>query len=40
MVEVWLKEVLVNDGVRLIGFAVTPIAVLHLRYLQDRVVLV
>ena len=35
MVEVRLKEVLVNDRVRLVGVTVAAIAVLHLRYLQD-----
>lgn len=40
MIEVWLKEVLVNDRMCLVGVAVASIAVLHLRYLQNRVVLV
>lgn len=40
MVEVRLKEVLVNNRVSLVGITVAAIAVLHFCYLQDRVVLI
>ena len=39
MVEIRVKEVLFDNSLRLIGVTVALIVVLHLRYLQDRVVL-